>query len=181
MRNVAKDWAKSALIALGCVLAVAGLVLIPYSCANPNAYAETFSQVSVVTPGIIVMHPDKVVMSFDGYNYPSAGETTPYADIPWQGTVKASWYGAGGYTADGSACTSTSMGVACNDLPLGTKIELGVGTPGHDMTATCYAVVDDTGGFSSLGRFFDLQPAVLHALGLDPSQGIYDVWYKEVG
>jgi rare lipoprotein A (peptidoglycan hydrolase) len=75
-------------------------------------------------------------------------------------------------TASGDYTTTTSMGVAHKNLPLGTKIELYCPRTG----LSCTAVVNDRGPYDGRPDTFDFQMAVTAALG--NNTGWYTVKYR---
>ena len=85
----------------------------------------------------------------------------------WQ-TAKASWYGPGfygGQTADGTTFTATSLLVANQTLPLGTKVAISYGG------RTVIVPVQDRGPYVA-GRDFDLSAGLANALGFSGVQYI---------
>lgn len=90
----------------------------------------------------------------------------------------ASWYGPGFYgrtTACGQVYTETSMTVAHNSLPCGTKVTFWYRGPNDKRTRVVRATVNDTGGFAKYGRTWDMGAGVRAALGF---YGVIDVGYR---
>jgi hypothetical protein len=77
-------------------------------------------------------------------------------------------------TASGTVTTTTSMGVAHKNLPLGTLVELYNPRTG----LTCVATVNDRGPYDGRADSFDFQMGVTAALG--SSTGWYTVQYRIV-
>jgi rare lipoprotein A (peptidoglycan hydrolase) len=75
-------------------------------------------------------------------------------------------------TASGALTTTTSMGVAHKNLPLGTTIELYCPKTG----LSCVAVVNDRGPYDGRPDTFDFQMGVTTALG--GNTGWYTVQYR---
>ena len=80
----------------------------------------------------------------------------------------------GKMTASGSITTTTSMGVAHKNLPLGTVIELYCPRTG----LSCIVTVDDRGPYDGRPDTFDFQMGVTAALG--NNTGWYQVLYRIV-
>jgi hypothetical protein len=77
-------------------------------------------------------------------------------------------------TASGALTTTTSMGVAHKNLPLGTVVELYCPKTG----LSCVAVVNDRGPYDGRPDTFDFQMGVTAALG--NNTGWYTVQYRVV-
>jgi hypothetical protein len=111
---------------------------------------------------------------------PAGNEATPDVnDGTWISTL-ATNYGTPGdgflnkSTASGALTTTTSMGVAHKNLPLGTTIELYCPKTG----LSCIAVVNDRGPYDGRPDTFDFQMGVTAALG--GNTGWYAVQYRIV-
>jgi hypothetical protein len=77
-------------------------------------------------------------------------------------------------TASGALTTTTSMGVAHKNLPLGTQVELYNPRTG----LSCVAVVNDRGPYDGRPDSFDFQMGVTSALG--NSTGWYTIQYRVI-
>jgi len=78
-------------------------------------------------------------------------------------------------TASGTYTSTTSMGVAHKNLPLGTVVEIYCPRTG----LSCIATVDDRGPYDGRADTFDFQMGVTAALG--DVYGWYQVMYRIVG
>jgi hypothetical protein len=118
---------------------------------------------------------------------PPVVEQTPPASSPSVSTNDGSWvvtlatnYATPGdnflgkTTASGALTTTTSMGVAHKNLPLGTQIELYSPRTG----LSCIAVVNDRGPYDGRPDTFDFQMGVTAALG--NNTGWYEVHYRVI-
>jgi hypothetical protein len=77
-------------------------------------------------------------------------------------------------TASGALTTTTSMGVAHKNLPLGTQIEIYCPRSG----LSCIATVNDRGPYDGRPDTFDFQMGVTAALG--NNTGWYEVHYRVI-
>jgi hypothetical protein len=104
--------------------------------------------------------------------------TTPPTDTSGWTTTLATNYATPGdgflgqRTASGAITTTTSMGVAHKNLPLGTQIELYCPATGR----SCLATVNDRGPYDGRPDTFDFQMGVSAALG--NNYGWYTVQYR---
>jgi hypothetical protein len=109
---------------------------------------------------------------------PTGNEVAPdVSDGSWISTLATNYATPGdGFlnksTASGALTTTTSMGVAHKNLPLGTTIELYCPKTG----LSCTAVVNDRGPYDGRPDTFDFQMGVTAALG--NNTGWYTVQYR---
>lgn len=114
--------------------------------------------------------------SADNSSADTSTNATPQ-DAGWVSTI-ATNYGTpydgflGKMTASGTITTTTSMGVAHKNLPLGTQLELYCPSTG----LSCVVTVDDRGPYDGRPDTFDFQMGVTAALG--NNTGWYQVQYR---
>ncbi|MDR2587377.1 MAG: septal ring lytic transglycosylase RlpA family protein [Coriobacteriales bacterium] len=109
---------------------------------------------------------------------PAAPAAAPAAeDGEWITTLATNYATPGDgflnkYTASGALTTTTSMGVAHKNLPLGTQLELYCPRTG----LSCVVTVNDRGPYDGRPDTFDFQMGVTSALG--NNTGWYTVQYR---
>jgi hypothetical protein len=164
--------------------------------ATPVASVEKFALATRMAENVSTEQPTELAAPIarevaevepDPTPPPPVVESTPAQSSPSVAANDGSWietlatnYGTPGdgflgkNTASGALTTTTSMGVAHKNLPLGTQIELYSPRTG----LSCIAVVNDRGPYDGRPDTFDFQMGVTAALG--NNTGWYTVHYRVI-
>jgi hypothetical protein len=160
------------------------------SLAQGNASAEQMTDLAEpIAREVVVVEPEPTPEPEPEPETPAASvapapepapEPTPVADeTAWRTTLATNYATPGdGFlgkkTASGTVTTTTGMGVAHKNLPLGTQIELYCPKTG----LSCIATVNDRGPYDGRPDTFDFQMGVTAALG--NNTGWYTVQYRVI-
>jgi rare lipoprotein A (peptidoglycan hydrolase) len=145
--------------------------------ATENAAAQTTELVEPIARSVAATEPEAPAPA-PVIAAPVASAPAPIVDESEWVTTLATNYATPGdgflnkKTASGTLTTTTSMGVAHKNLPLGTKLEIYCPRTG----LSCVVTVNDRGPYDGRPDTFDFQMGVTSALG--NNTGWYTVQYR---
>lgn len=128
--------------------------------AHISSISEYFKPLVEPVP---IVQLDKPLVKIKPKPKPPAQAFIPYKDTAW-----ASWYGDrehGNHTASGEIFNMYGLTAAHNSLRFGTKVRVTNLSKGTNRGKSVIVRINDTGGFTPLGREIDLSYGAARAIG----------------